>query len=451
MVEKEDPLFKIFPFTQFDQYLAGSSISDYLKEYLEHISAKTCICEYNYIDKDYMIDFSKFYARSYENIPKITDRYHFFKESITEEEFLANLNQKDESFLKSLNGSYLGFIVVKKNIKDLYGKYLFGRILLETYEKEDNGENRVFLKHPYKVNLFGIKLEIETLPFQQQDIAVGAYATVACWISHFPLQKLFNIQSYSPAEITEKALLCPSDCRNFPSEGLTKEQMKAVFNCMGMDTEFIRTDIDRLGLYKDEDDIIADAVKAFINYELPIIACLTDKNNDESHAVVISGYRHNNGNIVELYVHDDNIGPYHHIKPDSKFKLWKDSHPKDGDIDWEVESLFVPIYPKIRLVFSRIYGEFLKEKRNLEHDKLIKAAEEDLIVELLLTDVKKYKTFIFDQPFEGKKEILTRSFPRFLWIIRKKVGDIVYSDKIYDGTAVFPEPILEVEYITNSS
>lgn len=52
-----------------------------------------------------MIDFSKFYARSYENIPKITDRYHFFSKSITEKKFLANLNQKDESFLESLNGS----------------------------------------------------------------------------------------------------------------------------------------------------------------------------------------------------------------------------------------------------------------------------------------------------------------------------------------------------------
>ena len=69
---------------------------------------------------------------------------------------------------------------------------------------------------------------------------MGACATIACWISLFPLVSLFGVQTQSPIEVTEKSVSFPADCRNFPSEGLSLYQMKNYFNSIGLETEFIK-------------------------------------------------------------------------------------------------------------------------------------------------------------------------------------------------------------------
>ena len=443
MPEPSDNPFDLFSIDHFQDLIGKSQIYKYFNDYLEHINAKTCICENDYIDRDYLIDYSKFYSRSFPDIPKTTKRYHFFSKKFTEDEFNVGLDQKTGDFITELKETYLGFIV-QKPVKDIFNIHdIVGRTLLDTYPKYDGRDERVFIKNEYRVSLFGIPLKIKTVPFQQQDHAVGACATIACWTAHFPLQYRFDIPSLSPVEVTEKSVLFPSDARNFPSQGLTLNQMKYFFNSMGLDTEFIKTDISDLGAFSSKDDIIADVVKAYIPYGLPIIAGLYEIENrkpENYHAVVISGYRHNNGKVKELYLHDDNIGPYHRVKPGkgNTFNQWIDYNPDDGDTKWSIHSLFVPIYPKIRLDFGKIYSVFLNKKRAFEKSQKAGIVNKKSRLELFLTDVKEYKEYLREKDIADKKVILTMHLPRFLWIIRAQYMEIPHYDLVYDGTAVYP-------------
>jgi hypothetical protein len=84
--------------------------------------------------------------------------------------------------------------------------------------------------------------------------------------------------------------------------------MKSQFNALGLETEFIKVDnIKNDPIYTSNDDIVADAVKSYNNLGLPVIAALKLEINKhfDYHAVVISGYRHKNSMVTELYIHDD--------------------------------------------------------------------------------------------------------------------------------------------------
>ena len=68
------------------EHLDNSPISQYIIEYLTYFGVQCFIKEKNYIDRDYLIDYSKFYARSFQPNNRFTDRLHFFSEIITDDE-----------------------------------------------------------------------------------------------------------------------------------------------------------------------------------------------------------------------------------------------------------------------------------------------------------------------------------------------------------------------------
>lgn len=72
--------FHVVDFSAFTTYLGDSIQAKYIKNYLlsSDIKAETIVVEHNYIDKDYLIDYSNYYSRSFEDIKKFTDRIHFF-------------------------------------------------------------------------------------------------------------------------------------------------------------------------------------------------------------------------------------------------------------------------------------------------------------------------------------------------------------------------------------
>lgn len=419
--------------------------------YLNDLNAKTSIVENKYIDKDYLIDFSKFYSRSYEIDQKFTTRLHFFSESFSYDDFKKVLIEGDEEFFKTIQASYLGFVVVKP-IKNSKGEKLIGRTVLSTYPHGEGDEKRYFLKNLHHASLFGIPLEIESLPFQTQDTAVGACATSACWISLDPLSNLFGIQKYSPYEVTEMSVFFPSLSRNFPSEGLTLLQIKNHFNSIGLDTEFININeiINTIPKYNHLDDVVADAVRAYSKIGLPIIAGIglrkETKNTLDYHAVVISGYRQNDGDLKQLYVHDDQIGPYSRVKPIGNFIKW-DNEWLQSYSEINVETLIIPIYPKLRLSFIKIYTVFIQYKRKIESINLKFLEEsEGLASELYLVELKNYKKFLWKHSLENKEKILLKDFPRFLWVVRIHFKGTPIVDYVYDGTSVLAREVCNIKF-----
>lgn len=120
--------------------------------------------------------------------------------------------------------------------------------------------------------------------------------------------------------------------------------------------------------------------------------------------------------------------------PDTDFTKWKSEWTEHGEYkDIFVEKLVVPIYPKIRLTFGRIYKICLGKR------KQFKEINEELNTELYLTQIKDYKKFLLEQSFEDKETILRTPFPRFLWVIRAIFRGIPVFDTIYDGTSIIPK------------
>ena len=446
----------VFDFTseQLSLHMGNSFQARYLRKYLEkpYLMAKTCVLEEDYIDKDYLIDYSKFYARSFNAPKRATKRIHFFSGTFNDEDLTSALtcNEGAKNF-EVQKGNYLGFCTIK-DVKDFGDEYLIGRTILSHYPEPDGDSTRVFIHKgnddtdTYKISLYGIKLTINTLPFQVQDEGVSKCATIALWIAMQPLQTTFGIPAYSPAEITEICSTTPSEERNFPSQGLNLGQMITYIKCLGLEPETLKA----------TPEIVEAAVKAYIPENLPILVDLTLVKNGENdyHAAVISGYRHNKKKeIEEIYLHDDGIGPYSKAKYEiiTVNKKWKILNGMDVvslKNEWVTERgydaliitrLIVPVYPKMRLTFSRIYKEFLRSKNSIE--------ARGLTAILQPKKVNDYKKYLLSNNIENKETILKTPMPRFLWIMRALDEDNPIFDEVYDATSVYAKKVVGLETI----
>jgi len=369
---------------------------------------------------------------------------HFFSGDFKEDDLRKALVEKDGiGSFKSISGRYLGFCVVKR-IFDEDGNKIIGRTLLVPYNEHDGKDERIFIKRDFEPNLYGMRLPLESFPFQAQDQGVSGCGTIAVWCALQALHSTYGTPRHSPAEITEIASTLPSKERDFPSDGLHMEQVSRYLKIVGLDIEPIRVSKDH--------DIVPVAVKAYINAKLPLLADLEIMKGglSEDHLAVVSGYRRDkNHELQEIYVHDDQIGPFHKTLPKDRtgekkdFTSWKNDWTDKNVYDKEVVRLnhfYIPVYPKIRLTFDKIYAEFQRKEKTIK--------SEGYSAELLLYTVNDYKQELIKSELNDKdgmmlkEQILTSSLPRFLWVIRTLVKGVPLNDQIFDGTAV---NITEVE------
>ena len=101
-----------------------------------------------------------------------------------------------------------------------------------------------------------------------------------------------------------------------------------------------------------------------------------------------------------------------------------------------VDKILIPIYPKIRLPFGTIYEEYLKLKQQAINNDISGYNSSEIVWELFLTDIRKYKDELLYQKFSNKNEFMFKFLPRFLWIIRTRHKDSIILDYVYDGTSV---------------
>jgi hypothetical protein len=427
---------------KFQDLLGESRQAKYLIDYLRAIGAKCCIVEDNYIDKDYLIDYQIFYSRSFYNFPRFTTRYHFFGKRIYGKTFEKKLEEGNSEELHSLLQPYLGFVITKP-VEDSYGRTLIGRSLLKTYQEEDGTKQRYFVKTNYNVSLFGVKLKIDSIPFQMQDQRVSACATIALWTTIHALAIKFEIPKYSPGEVTQISTSSISESRDFPQGGLSLEQMINCIKSLSLDVEPILIDGSN---YKQ----VPDIVRAYLSTGIPILATLELKKNGKkyAHASVITGYKcDSNGKVIEVYTHDDGIGPYSRVLPLHGFLKW-DNEWRTWGYDVTLERLLIPVYPKIRLLFKRMYST------SLEHQGIInQLLEKQKIkthydVRLVLSTVQDYKERLTKQKVKLRSIVLKARMPRFLWIEHYYLKNKLVFDLLYDATGVYPSLVMDypIEY-----
>ncbi len=448
--------------------LQAENVLNYLNE--GEIKTNTAIIEKEYIDKDYLLDYAGFYSRSFEKIDKFTERIHFFSGKFDQDVFedvLENYNKENKNIIENL-GEYNGFVVLKPLSINLNKKpsKMIGRSLLRPLpEKVINSTDlRKFIFSEYKLSLYGLDLCIKSLPFQVQDRAVSACATVSLWIANSQLANLFQTPRLSPLEVTKRATRLIGEARSLPNAGLTPQQMFAFLESIALDFEVV-SPYELRSEYPEINTVVPDTVKIFIDENFPIIATLllikyknkkylkkNYKINDDDiaildyHAAVISGYREDNEhNLNMLYVHDDEIGPYIEVESSTgeDFFKWENEWINDrryGPYDEVIlESLILPLYPKIRMGYKDIYIylEGMRKKRP------------NCDIQLRLTNNHELKNKIINSSIKNKLDVLKRPMPRFMWAINVSDKAKNYNkDHIIDATSHKLRFLCKIDYAT---
>lgn len=276
------------------------------------------LLEHEYIDRDFLEDYSRFYLGRFRNDGYKCARLHFFNCDLTHKQLDALLagdalealsDIKDKKAVKTiqqLQSHYLGFMVIKPLTRTFVGKTCL-RV------SGDRGVGKKKIDKRYDVNLFGIKLTIDSIAFQEQDKVVAACATTAIWtaLHSLPGRGVKDIKSCS--EITTAALNFVNGSSNgFPNKELTNKQIQRT-----LDVEGLR--YHHTSLEKSTPESFRESLVAHIDSDLPVI--LTGKvygaKPDEAgeylkagHAITALGYDFRDSNKKWVYVHDDRLGPY---------------------------------------------------------------------------------------------------------------------------------------------
>jgi hypothetical protein len=354
----------------------GTSVR-YLAEYLGALGATSIILEPNYVDRHYLDDFVRHYSRSFQAPSPKCSRLHFFATTSADEldqclDCAVQGEQERVNAQSRLTASYLGFVVRRP----LRGPAM-GRTVLRTYPPD--GRRHYTVVRRYRVNLAGIRLEVEGLAYQQQDGGAAVCASTALWSA---LQRIAHVAGHrtpTPSQITAAAR-SPYP----PSHGLNHLQM----------AEALST----LGYIADEFPAASDAalfrtrLVSCLDSQLPVVLLLERRVGlaAEGHAVTVTGYgepstsaaialpglsgklRLRGAALEVLYVHDDNLGSHAHYelldqpgngKP-CNLKLRRGrsgSSPSEWwtSDEWCVAGALVPKPDKMRLPIESLFGVVL--------------------------------------------------------------------------------------------
>lgn len=463
------PFSPVFLFQQLSSnYCLASEIAkkyqaQYLARYLSALGAKTILTENEYVDHDYLDDFSQFYAKCFEPYGRFCKRLHFFSNTIDEPQFQRILKGEIAELEEaSFKDSYLGFTVARP-LPDA----VIGRTELKTYPP-DGGRRHYTTTRKYHANLFGIDLGIESLAFQEQDKAMAACATVALWSCFHKAAELFQTTSPTPAEITRAANHLVNQARPVPSHGLELHQMCTAIRHVGLEPEVVQV-TPSLPL--------CSLIYAHLRFGNPVLLGV-DIEKHGLHAVALTGYsllpsRHSPTEVPpkpgsipmvglrinEFYAHDDQSGPFSRLKVissphESNYIAFHADRYVDGKTNLQMwpQVVVIPIYNKIRLGFSSIHAITSKIAAIFEHVVSVSGLfssdlEWDLHIVSSNAFKKKLRANPANMPGDELINALTKGHPRFAWrILLKHQGNRVI-ELLADTTAMEKsEPVYDLTW-----
>jgi hypothetical protein len=432
---------------------------NYLFNDSDGLKARLILIEKDYTSQAYLSDYMNYYATCYRNYSKQCRRIHFFEQSFTKEYFVEMIVSDDDSY-KEVWDSYLGYVVIKP-----LPTGIIGTTLIKTYSDK---EKRFFTSvRNYHVNLFGKRLSINTLPYQEQDGVVGSCASSALWFAFQKTGHLFKTAIPNPGDITIAAGYDSFHTgKSFPSTGLEVRQICKAILSTGLMSEL---------RFLDKSDIsdcayLKSFVYAYLKMGIPVLLGLEIEDNG-SHLVTLNGYRFSpqdnagcvryddqlflkSDEIIKLYAHDDQIGPFarldflHDQNTDFQFNTswWKDV-ASDLVSKAKVFCIIVPVKNSIKVTFDDIEEEVY----NFEYALLASLGNNSsvkIVWDIFLTGNNEYKDEIrtilindvagvYDPEAIG---VLFESLPQYIWVakafLKTDAGDFLLFDLIYDAIDV---------------
>jgi hypothetical protein len=452
--------------TEEDQ-VALSPQAQYLDDYLSRpeINAQSVIIEDDYVDRDYLEDFSNYYVKSFPPYERYCQRLHFFSEPFKEADIESALLKTDRDVVTRMQGSYLGFIVVRP-----LPETVIGQTVLKTYPSL----NRRYYPtiRDYQAHLFGIPLDVESLAFEEQDSSVAACATVALWSAFHKTHSLWATAKPQPVIITRDANVVRGPGRSLPSGGLNAIQIGEAIRSVGLEPEYYRVN---------EHTPLASLIYAYVSAGIPVILTVFIEGL-EYHAITVVGYSkldkpaaiqeppyatvqfHAGKRIDKFYVHDDGVGPFSRLpivhpnaivhNPDPK--LLKFPIAFESSWEWRPDSsgvpppkrfrgfipsaVIVPAYPKIRVTYFAVHS-WLRRLMMLFNRLSAPFAGYGVDVsrlewDLRLTTVNSFKQLLRKDYITHKRTsaLLPEPMPRFMWRATMLLDEKPVVDLIADAT-----------------
>lgn len=440
---------------------------EYIFNYLNDLKCKTILMESDYIDRDYLEDYSRYYVKCFDDYGERCSRLHFFNLDFDHEKFGHFFDDEECISAHDFKTSYLGFMVIKPLPKTFIGKSC-----LKVYPAIESSKNKFVLARPYQVSLFGISLTVESVAFQEQEKVVSACATTAIWMALHAVQNSDFVHIPSISEITLSAINHISDSSNsFPNKGLSNKQILRALDVQKFRNHKINVDPNT----NKGKDAFFEIVKSYIKSDIPLIlggnvydfdesSSEISINHDENgHAVTIVGFKDDNA----LYIHDDRVGPFARCQIKSLNSQNQTEEPsnssnenwgifvqdKNPDGTWRIafqiivpNSLIVPVYEKIRISSDFIHNtckSLLAEynayyKEYLDSGELSDEDFVELFYDVHIESCAKYKQDIIQAPnILNKREVLLKSTSKHLWIASfRKEQDNSLFEIIFDSTDI---------------
>lgn len=462
---------------------AGLRVDPYLVQYLHSLGAKTAVIENNYVDHDYLDDYSNYYAKCFDAPPRLCARVHFFSEVYEDEELKRivtspNVEGGDSpEDVDKLQQHYLGFVVLRPLPRAMIGRTCLKPLLPGAGKSSKT----------VKVSFWGLGLHIDAMPFQEQDTATAACATCALWSASQVTAALFGHTAYSPSCITVMAGgHKTSEMRVFPNGGLSLTDMIYAVRSMMLDPIHVGVQIESDAR---QQDILLGNIYAYLGMGVPILLTGILNREDGSsygdggHAVVINGYECKDdfgdtkrslisSGIYKLLVHDDQVGPYASIEFEQKdipgnavacpckgkcvraidgspkvMTRWRTEWNENGKpLYFSPLNLIIPVYNKIRVSYEdvrcyviEIHDAFDVVIKSLQKEGRL-PNKKDFVFQwsIRLRTCCDYKKSVRNDPDiwlqQDKLARLTMALPKYLWEIKVFVNGKINALFVVDAT-----------------
>ena len=377
------------------------------------INDLNCFIEYPYVDRIYRDSYYSYYSSKHYPYKRDCIRVSLFEGEVT---ILDFVNPKNHN---SLQEKYLGYFIIRP-----LPNSIFGRSIVNPRAFKSNNMKICFTHS--NASVFGAKLSTIGFPHSAQDEETISCAETTIWaLMEYFSTKYPDYHPTLPSKI-HKTLESISFERQLPSNGLTMDEISFALKKYGFGPR----------IYSSQFDDLEALTQVYLDSGIPIVLGL--KNNEgDGHATLAIGKRYNTIDFEKInprslriddteevnyfdsadfkdyiVVQDDNLFPYEVISFDKPGEHYPEgSHGKE----YHIESIIVPLYPKIYL---EAYLAKELTKQIITDSEIGTELEDDFILRFYLTSSRSFKNHIVSLEHMGddsKFDIISIKMPKFIW------------------------------------
>jgi len=445
---------------------------------IERHGVNCIVVEHPYLDVEFWDAYAHFHSRSFREQPKRGWRLHFFRATKPNANLLPEMlyNGKNQQELEQKGFSYYGFATVRPT-----SSFNLGRVAVP-FDLFDEGRS-IFLKGQGKqfAHVAASQLDVETVPFIQQDPVAGVCATASMWVASHVLATKFDLHKYPYIAITRRAMRNGSHDSGgggllFDEEsldrGLTAQAICDALSITGANPVcFMTRDLADPGRVP---AVTRDLIYTFVESELPVIVCLAKPDVRGGHAVAVIGHlqsricdssemkkctvaevcsgkprRHFlvSQAVSSFYAHDDRYGPFNRLEfslecPDCRYLCPVLIEEPDSDKpQWsDIRALIVPMPPYVKnspqnivrdawFRFTRVFGGLLNP-------------EDRVLWRIFLVNGSRFKQSLVKRyPRKVTRQYGEIHLPKYIWLCEISIFQERDFERFFNADSTHPRPV----------